>query len=548
MRIADLAGRRVAVWGYGREGKAALVALRRRLPGLRPTLFCSEAEAERILSPRRSHEPSLRHSRESGNPFRSAESQVPNLDSRFRGNDIAGGVAAAEAADVMEATGGAGGARAVEAAAAVTIAQATDMPAAPEITETAEATEAAGIVGNVDIVTVPPGAADLSAFDVVIKSPGISAYRPEILEAQHNGTRFTSGTALWFAEHAEARVIAVTGTKGKSTVTALIAHLLRSLGRRVALAGNIGLPLLELLDPAQPPDWWVVELSSFQTREAADVEVAVLNNVYEEHLDWHGTRERYVEDKLALAAAARTVVANAAQASLWARIGAHPRIAGFGRTEGWHVEGGAIRDGERLVFDLAHSPLPGDHNASNLCAALAALDAAGEDAAAAAPAAATFRPLPHRLQTLGERDGLLWVDDSIATTPQATLEALASFRGRAVTVLVGGHDRGLDWHPFAERMHDDPPHALVTMGANGPRIAVQLRGTGGAYRLEQVATLEEAVSLARRVTPHGGVVLLSPGAPSFDQFKDYAARGCRFAELAGFDPGTIGVVEGLGIA
>jgi UDP-N-acetylmuramoylalanine--D-glutamate ligase len=109
-----------------------------------------------------------------------------------------------------------------------------------------------------------PTAADLSAF-VVIKSPGISAYRAELLEAQRNGTRFTSATALWFAEHAHSRVIAVTGTKGKSTTSALIAHLLRSLGRRTALAGNIGLPVLELLDPPQEPDWWVIELSSFQT-------------------------------------------------------------------------------------------------------------------------------------------------------------------------------------------------------------------------------------------------------------------------------------------
>ncbi len=450
MRIADLAGRRVAVWGYGREGKAALAALRVRLPTLRPTLFCNEVEARAI--------------------------------------------------------------------------------------------------SGLDSVATPPTGADLAAFDVVIKSPGISAYKPEILEAQHNGTRFTSGTALWFAEHPEARVIAVTGTKGKSTVTTLIAHLLRALGRRVALAGNIGLPLLELLDSEQAPDWWVVELSSFQTREAANVEVAVINNVYEEHLDWHGTRERYADDKLALAAQARTLVGNAAQASLLPRIEAHPRLVGFGRAEGWHVDGGAICRGEQRVFDLAQSPLPGAHNASNLCAALAALDAAGEDAVAAAPSIATFRPLPHRLQTLGERDGLTWIDDSIATTPQATLEALASLHGREVTVLVGGHDRGLDWAPFAQQVRMQPPHAIVAMGANGPRIAAQLREVGGAYRLQEVATLDEAVACARVLTREGGVILLSPGAPSFDQFKDYAARGCRFAELAGFDPATIGQIEGLGIA
>lgn len=513
MRIADLAGRRIAVWGYGREGQAAITALRRRLPQLRPTLFCSEAEAASFSFSLREKVPAGRMREKTVETVGSFESPSASPSPAPAGRPLP--------------------------------------------------------VGEVNIFTSPPDGAALSAFDVVIKSPGISAYKPEILEAQHNGTRFTTGTALWFAENPQARVIAVTGTKGKSTVTASIAHLLRALGRRVALAGNIGLPLLELLDPPQPPDWWVVELSSFQTRAATRVDIAVVNNLYEEHLDWHGTRERYADDKLALAAVARTVVANAAQAPLFARLASHPRVLGFGTADGWHVAGGTIRRDERAVFDLAHSPLPGPHNALNFCAALAALEAAAwveecgqggpfldlrdrgraqERAVAVAPALATFRPLPHRLQTLGERDGLVWIDDSIATTPQAILEALASLAGCKVTVLVGGYERGLDWRGFADQVRAQPPHAIVAMGANRVRIAAQLREIGGAYRLESAASVDEAVLRARALTPAGGVVLLSPGAPSFDQFKDYAERGRRFAELAGFDPTAIGSIEGVGIA
>jgi hypothetical protein len=152
------------------------------------------------------------------------------------------------------------------------------------------------------------------------------------------------------------------------------------------------------------------------------------------------------------------------------------------------------------------------------------------------------------VKTLGERRGLTFVDDSIATTPQATLEALASFSGRRVTVLVGGHDRGLDWRPFADAMHATPPNAIVTMGANGERIRASLQAAGGNYRLGSAATLAGAVQLAIDATPAGGVVLLSPGAPSFDQFSDYVERGCTFARLAGFDPAMIGAIEGLGIA
>ncbi|WP_414076019.1 Mur ligase family protein, partial [Staphylococcus aureus] len=125
----------------------------------------------------------------------------------------------------------------------------------------------------------------LCAYDVVVKSPGISAYKPAVTTAQAQGTTFTSGTALWFAENPEARVVAVTGTKGKSTTTAFIAHLARALGVRTALAGNIGLPLLEL--QGQCADLWAVELSSFQTGEAGALELGVVTSLYEEHLDWH---------------------------------------------------------------------------------------------------------------------------------------------------------------------------------------------------------------------------------------------------------------------
>lgn len=397
-------------------------------------------------------------------------------------------------------------------------------------------------------VTHAPNAAELSAFDIIIKSPGISAYRPELLDAQRNGTRFTSATALWFAEHAEARVIAVTGTKGKSTTSALIAHLLRALGRRTALAGNIGLPVLELLEPALVPDWWVIELSSFQTRQAGPLHLGVITNVEEEHLDWHGSRDRYVSDKLALAEAARTLLVNAEQQELLQRTSAHPQRRTFGGVEGWHVRDGWIKRADQPVFELAALPLPGPHNAVNACAALAAIETVGEDALQAAPHLASFRPLPHRLQTLGERDSVTWVDDSIATTPQATIEALRSLSGRAVCVIVGGFERGLDWHAFVEHVRADPPHLIIANGANGRRIATQLQASGIGVRVHGVATLAEAVAIARDETPAGGVILLSPGAPSFDQFQDYAERGRSFAELGGFDAETIGQIEGLGIA
>jgi UDP-N-acetylmuramoylalanine--D-glutamate ligase len=199
-----------------------------------------------------------------------------------------------------------------------------------------------------------------------------------------------------------------------------------------------------------------------------------------------------------------------------------------------------------LFFD-AHT-WSGTSAPLNACAALSALAAVGMDALAAAPALASFRPLPHRLQPLGERDGLHWINDSIGTTPQAVIAELESLHGRAVTVLVGGYDRGVDWAPFVDAVRAAPPHAIVCMGANGPRIDAALHAGNVACPVVRVDTLAAAVAEARTLTPPGGVILMSPGAPSFDQFKDYADRGRHFAELAGFDGTAITGIEGLGVA
>jgi UDP-N-acetylmuramoylalanine--D-glutamate ligase len=171
------------------------------------------------------------------------------------------------------------------------------------------------------------------------------------------------------------------------------------------------------------------------------------------------------------------------------------------------------------------------------------------NATALAQHIASFQPLPHRLQALGARDGIDFINDSIATTPYATIEALRSVAGRAVTVLVGGFDRGLDWNPFVEYVTKYPPHGIVTMGANGAQIAEALCAIESPrFVLISAPVLEKALACARTLTPGNGVILLSPGAPSFDQFHDYAERGREFARLAGFDPAQITQIEGLGIA
>jgi UDP-N-acetylmuramoylalanine--D-glutamate ligase len=472
VRISQLDGQTVALWGWGREGRSAYRAIRAALPAQPLTLFCGAHEV--------------------------AEAQA---------------------------------------------------------------------LGDAQLsLQTEADAAALSRFAVVVKSPGISPNRPEALAAAQAGTHFVGGTALWFGAHAQPGgivpgAVCVTGTKGKSTTTALLAHLLRAGGHRTALAGNIGLPLLELLDPVPPPQYWAIELSSYQTREVARSgvrpQLALVLNLFPEHLDWHGGEAQYIADKLSLVteAAPRIALLNAQDPRLVALAPslAASEVRWFNDAAGWHLRDDVVYRGEVAVFDTARVPLPGRHNRGNLCAVLAAIEALGLDAAALAPAALTFQPLPNRLQTMGVREGVRYVNDSISTTPHATLAALACFPGQRVAVLVGGHDRGLDWHDFAAHMAEDAqaPVEIVTMGGNGPRIHELLSASAqaGRFGLHAAADLPEAVALAQAALGEaGGVVLLSPGAPSFGAYTDYVARGRHFAELAGFDPEAISAIPGLGIA
>ena len=403
----------------------------------------------------------------------------------------------------------------------------------------------------------------LSAYDVVVKSPGISPYKAEAVAAAAAGTRFIGGTALWFGERAGVDgvvpgSICVTGTKGKSTTTALLAHLLRAGGQRTALAGNIGLPLLEVL--RDEADYWAIELSSYQTGDVAASgarpQVAVALNIFPEHLDWHGSHERYIADKLRLLTEARPQVAvlNARDPILSSLSLSGSEVRWFNREDGWHLRGEALHRGNALVMDTSALPLPGRHNRGNLCAVLAAIEALGLDATALAPHAASFRPLPHRLQALGTRDGIEWVNDSISTTPHASLAALDVYRGQRVALLVGGHDRGLPWDDFAAAMGTHAPEAIITMGQgtpgqNGDRVHELLAPVAArsGFALSAAHDLEEAVGIARAALHGSGVVLLSPGAPSFGAYRDYTERGRHFAALAGFDPDAISAIPGLGI-
>ena len=320
-----------------------------------------------------------------------------------------------------------------------------------------------------------PGAADWSAVDVVVRAPGVSRYRPELVAAEAAGAEVTTAMAIWLADFADAPVVAVTGTKGKSTTASLAAAILRATGRHVELVGNIGVPVTETYDRPRS-DAYVVEVSSYQ---AADVTttppVCVLTSLAPDHLDWHGDVEAYYEDKLRLIRAGPpgALAVNAASEEAVARTEDHPDRMLYGPAGRVVVDGAGVVtvDGQPMIgADQLH--VPGRHNLWNLCGAIAGvllLDHEPPPAGAVAEAVGGFDGLPSRCRSVGEHGGVTLVDDALASNPYATLASLDAFAGRDLTLIAGGADRGVDMTGLAAALAARTPvPAVVVVGPGRP--------------------------------------------------------------------------------
>jgi UDP-N-acetylmuramoyl-L-alanine---L-glutamate ligase len=273
--------------------------------------------------------------------------------------------------------------------------------------------------------------------------------------------------------------------------------------------------------------------------------VAVLLNLFPEHLDWHGTAATYFADKIRLLRnTTRGIrIANAADARSRELLAGIEGIVLFNHERGFHVTDGKILCGDETVLPTDELALRGEHNYSNVCAALTTVSAMGVDWRVAARALPAFAGLPHRLSVLGTVDGLTFVDDSIATVPAASMAAVRSFPERPITLLLGGYDRGLDYGELAAFLVRRPVQLVVTLPDSGPRIGGAIRaeisraGAESVPSVRDARDLADAVAIARSLLPPGGVVLLSPAAPSYGHYRDFEERGKAFAAAAGFAAG-----------
>jgi UDP-N-acetylmuramoylalanine--D-glutamate ligase len=384
--------------------------------------------------------------------------------------------------------------------------------------------------GREVLTTSDGGLRALAACAVVVKSPGISRYRPEVADLEAHGIPVLGGLGLWLAGADRSRVVCVTGTKGKSSTTSIAGHLMRQWGYRCMVGGNIGQPPWDPEHATAGTQYWVIETSSYQATDlACSPAVVAVTSLNPDHLDWHLGVERYYADKLSACSqpGAELTVANGDSGLL------RDRVAQLGpRVEWVHATDDTGADW------MTPLGLLGAHNRRNALIARACLRALGvpeaSDEAALEQAAAGgggFTPLASRLQVIGETGGVTFVDDSLATNVLPTLAALDAFPGRRVALIAGGHDRGIDYQPLAAGLAArDVPTLVLAVPDSGPRIQAAIEAVEPA-KVDVVACADLAAAVERGFTwaRPDGVVLLSPAAPSFGRFRDYRDRGEAFA-------------------
>jgi UDP-N-acetylmuramoylalanine--D-glutamate ligase len=381
--------------------------------------------------------------------------------------------------------------------------------------------------GRPVLATQDGGLDALAGCEVVVKTPGISRYRREVGELAGRGIPVTGGLGLWLAEADRGRVVCITGTKGKSSTTAIAGHLLRRWGYRCLAGGNIGQPPWDPALARADTRYWVIETSSYQATDlACSPPVVAVTSLHPDHLDWHGDVATYYRDKLSACSqpGADLTVANGDSDLLL------ERAALLGPRVEWVHDG----DGPGAEW-TAGLNLLGAHNRRNALIARACLRALGvpeaEDDRALTEAAAGFVPLANRLRVIGDVGGVTFVDDSLATNVLPTLAAMDSFPGRRVALIAGGHDRGIDYGPLAAGLASrDIPTLVLALPDSGPRIQAAIEAEGPA-KVDVVACddLDAAVERGFAWAQPDGVVLLSPAAPSFGRFRDYRDRGEAFA-------------------
>jgi UDP-N-acetylmuramoylalanine--D-glutamate ligase len=393
-------------------------------------------------------------------------------------------------------------------------------------------------------INVEAGGHGLLTFrrqDLIVVSPGVPLDTPELAQVRSFGLPVIGELEL-AARFLKGKTLAITGSNGKTTTTSLVGEILKAAGLPTLVGGNIGVPVVALIDESTDETWSVLEVSSFQleTTEQFHPAIAVILNITPDHLDRHGTFENYALAKERIFAAQKPedfLVLNAdnvraaASASRSAAAVYRFSLENPVRQGAW-VEGGQVmfrsaKDAPaETILPLTGIPLKGEHNVENVLAAVCASRLAGASPEIIRHAVETFRAVEHRLEYVATINGVEFYNDSKATNVDATAKAIAAFQG-GIHLILGGKDKNSDYTELADLLRSRV-RAVYTIGAAAAKIESQLRGVVAIHSCE---TLERAVTTAAAAAHAGEVVLLAPACSSFDQFESYEHRGRMFKEL-----------------
>jgi len=373
----------------------------------------------------------------------------------------------------------------------------------------------------------------------VVVSPGVPPDAAPLAAAREAGVEIVSELDLGFralAASGETHCIAITGTNGKTTTTALVAHLLATAGLKAGAAGNIGRPLADVAVAGDRYRWLSVEVSSFQLHDSPHFapDVGILTNLAPDHLDRYPSVDAYYADK-------RLLFRNARPAHVWVLNADDPAVLELARgvpgqralfslkkpADAWYDAGaGLLRFGGAALLPREDLHLLGDHNVANALAAALAVHEAGVPPGLIGEGLRSFQALPHRLEPVREVNGVLWINDSKATNIASTVVAIEAM-SRPFVLLLGGRHKGEPYTRLAPLLANRA-RLVIAYGEAGPIVEQDLKG---GTPLERGTTFEDVVARARHAARPGDAVLLSPACSSYDMFKNYEERGATFRKL-----------------
>lgn len=393
--------------------------------------------------------------------------------------------------------------------------------------------------GGLPIFTGEDYLQHIDLFDIIIRSPGIPKTTPEFSSARH----ITTATNIFF-ENCKGTVIGVTGTKGKSTTSSLIYHILKTSGFDTRLVGNIGNPALDSLEDDSEKALYVAELSSYQLDDIRySPKIAVVLPISQEHLSYHGSLEAYVEAKSNIAKFQTDqdfiVFFGSNEFSRQIGLASSAKSIEYPTKKGnfavWYEDDYVWMRTNGLnkkIISIKNIPLKGKANLENVIAAITVANILRIPAEKIAVSVESFKPLEHRLELVGAYRGISFYNDSLATTPEATMHAMEALENTVTILIAGGYDRGLDFFELAKRILKSNIKKLILFPVTGYKIKelVSRLDTENKIKIFIVDSMQEAVQKAYQDAELGDVCLLSPASASFNMFVDYADRGNQFKE------------------